>query len=206
MKWAYYVRYKLKAAIVLFIILAFVLLNHFWERSNFSRLDESVSSIYKDRLLPATYLFQLSDHLYKKRLLQGQVEINMQEQQQHDKAMDELIKNYEATYLTDAERAQWLTFKQHLATYNLAGQQAANPQLLQAQFDQTLFDLNQLNNTQAQEGGQLQKTSKGIMNDGAFSSQIEIVLIIGLGLFTLILLSVTDNKLFKQPTEKFQLN
>jgi hypothetical protein len=206
MKWAYYVQYKLRAAVILFVILCGVMINHFWERSNFSRLDESVSSIYKDRLLPATYLFQLSDHLYKKRLLQNQAHINMAEQQQHDEAMALLIKNYESTYLTDAEKAQWLMFKQHLAAYNNSGENAASQQLAQADFDQALSDLNLLNNTQAQEGDQLQKTSKGILTSGAFSSQIEIVLIIGLGLFTVMLLSVTDSKLFKQSAEKFQLN
>jgi hypothetical protein len=206
MKWAYYVKYKLKAAIVLFVILVGVMINHFWERSNYNRLNDSVSSIYKDRLLPATYLFQLSDHLYKKRLLQNQAQANINLQQQHDEAMALLIKNYEATYLTDAEKQQWGLFKQHLAAYNTTGDYSLNQPLSQAAFDQLLKDLNELNNTQVQVGDELQQTSKGILTSGAFSSQVEIVLIIGLGLFTVILLSVTDSKLFKQPTEKYQLN
>jgi hypothetical protein len=69
MKWAYHVKDKMKMAAVLLLIIVLILVNNISNRKTFSNLNESIASIYKDRLMPATYIFQLTDHLYQKKLL-----------------------------------------------------------------------------------------------------------------------------------------
>ena len=69
MNWAFSIQPKMKIALFLAAICVIVLDTIFWERSNLSHLNASFSSIYEDRLLPATYVFHLTDHLYQKRLV-----------------------------------------------------------------------------------------------------------------------------------------
>ena len=208
MKWAYYVKYKVKAAIVLFIILLTIIINNFSDNYNYSQLDASFSSIYKDRLLPATYLFQLSGHLYGKQLLhQENTSKNEGKQSAHDEAMAAIIKNYEGTYLTETEKKQWLVFKTHLQHYRQMEQlQATPPAQLQAQLEQTIMSLSQLTDTQVAEAGQLRKTSSNILSSSVSSSQFELSLLIVLGLLAMVLLSVTDSRVFKTIRQKPSFN
>ena len=69
MKWIVSLKEKKKAAVALFVALAVILLNMFFNSKDYDKLDRNMSSIYNDRLMPAGYLFQISDHLYQKQLL-----------------------------------------------------------------------------------------------------------------------------------------
>lgn len=208
MKWAYYVKYKVKAAIVLFIILLTIILNNFSNNYNYSKLDDSFSSLYKDRLLPATYLFQLSGHLYGKQLLHQENTLrNDPRQVAHDQAMAAIIKDYEGTYLTQTEKNQWQVFKSHLQQYHQMEQQHAVPPVqLQAKLEQTISSLSQLTDTQVVEAGQLRKTSSSILSSSISSSHLELSLLIVLGLVAMVLLSVTDRRVFKTIPQKTSLN
>jgi hypothetical protein len=63
-------RKKAKAVIATFVIILIVLLNNFSSREDYADLDRTMSSIYKDRLMPSGYLFHINNHLYQKRILQ----------------------------------------------------------------------------------------------------------------------------------------
>src|SRR5690606_13051798 len=89
------VRFKICCAFIIIIVL--VLLNNLRERRNMSRLDNSISSIYKDRLLPATYLHRIANHLYEGRLTGNDG---------RRLAIDSLVALYETTYLTPDEKKQ----------------------------------------------------------------------------------------------------
>src|ERR1044071_2800541 len=123
MKWAYQVRYKLKAAFVLTAIIIVVLLSNFSERRSFSNIDDSIAAINKDRLKPATYIFNISSNLYRKRLLHDENTNHTEEQlktlaSKYNRNIALLIDDYEATYLTTEERMQWVAFRQSLQDYN----------------------------------------------------------------------------------------
>jgi len=212
MKWAYYVQYKLKAAIALTVIMILILLSNFLERKSFSNLDLSMTSIYQDRLKPSAYLYEISNNLYQKRLLHdgnrnlrhNEIETNILK---YNNAIISLIGAYEQTSLTKEENRQWILFKQHLAVYNTMEQRwvasyNANQSndnlylLITGQFDKTMSSLHSLNNIQVGEGNNLQKSSHSIVSHTLMLSYLEIALLIVLGLFTLIILSTTDKTLF----------
>lgn len=209
MKWAYHVKYKLKAAIVLTGIIVIILVSNLSERKSFSNLDHSMSSIYNDRLKPASYIYDITNALYQKRLLldndkESIISISAS-LQEHDEHISELIEKFEATFLTKEEKKKWNQFKNHLHQYNewerqwIVNNMNTNT-FSQAEiyFNQTLNDLNSLNKIQIGEGNNLQKQSKSVINSTIIISYLEISLLIILGLCTLILLSVSDNTLFRQ--------
>jgi hypothetical protein len=66
MKWIYRIQQKLPIAFLLAIILAGVFIKNMVERNSVSDLGDSFASVYEDRLLVESYIYQLSDRLYKK--------------------------------------------------------------------------------------------------------------------------------------------
>lgn len=215
MKWAYQIKYKLKAAFLLTGIIIVILVSNFSETNSFTNLDDSMTSIYNDRLKPATYLFEISSNLYRKRLLHDAAaqhtpaELNALAQK-HNEGIAALVKNYETTYLTKEEREQWLTFKAHLHEYdalentwlktNANDKDAALAMHAQIddRFNATMHNLDNLSRIQVGVGNDLQQSSHSIISANVLLSYLEMALLIVLGLFTLILLSTTDNALLKR--------
>lgn len=222
MKWAYQIRYKIKTATFLTGIMIVILLSNLWERSQFSDLDESMTSIYNDRLKPASYLYELSNLLHQKRLLHDRNVVYPKAELEHrvtesNGAIAGLIKAYETTVLTPEERTQWLLFRERLREYDFQEQQwlaaygknqevadGMHSRIHQA-FNLTLGNLNALNKIQVGEGTNLQRSSHSIVSNTLILSYLEIALLIILSLFTLVILSISDNRLFRQ-IEKQALN
>ncbi|MCD6064122.1 MAG: hypothetical protein K0R82_2033 [Flavipsychrobacter sp.] len=215
MKWAYYVKYKLKAAIVLMGIIIVILLSNFSERRSFSSLDSSMASINNDRLKPATYIFEISNNLYRKRLLHDANVAHTQEELrartlQHNRNIALLMADYENTYLTTEEKMHWTAFKQQLQNYNdleaswlrLHKEDKTSALAMHGnidrRFDATMQSLDRLNRIQVGEGDNLTKNTHSIINNNMMLSYLEISLLVILGLATLVLLSVSDNALFSQ--------
>jgi hypothetical protein len=208
MKWALQVKDKVKAAAVLAVIMCVILLTSFSGRQGFDNLGKSMSSIYEDRLLPSAYIFGITDHLYQKRLLHSQYLHGENPQaaahiQKHNAAIATLIASYETTYLTPEEKAQWGNFKKHFALYSryeaqqLAGTTTARvPPMLPGEFDSAIQSLNELSRIQVGEGSQLRKSSASIIGNNTILTDLQITLLIVLGIFALVLLSVRDKVLF----------
>ena len=202
---------KTRAIMLLFCILGIIMLVNFASRKDYADLDRNFSSIYQDRLMPAGYLFKISDHLYQKKMIQQSDEVSPESTQaqtkEHNEAISVLIKDYEATYLTAAEKTLWQNFKQALVHYNQAEQsyltlpasQAVTELVLQNSFDQTIGTLNRLNDLQASEGKVLQRQSKAILGGYLMQSYLEAGLLFVLCFLLFLLLGISQNtQLFKQ--------
>lgn len=199
MKWAYYVKDKWKAIAVLLLIIVLILANNISNRRTFSNLNQSIASIYKDRLMPATYIFQITDHLYQKRLLKDKNNVAaLKEKQQHNKAIADIIKTYETTYLTEAEKQQWTEFKQQLQQYNLLStENVAQNETANESFNKVIKTLNALSQIQASEGNNIFKISSLDINGTIIMSQLEVALLLILGILALVLISVSNNRLLQ---------
>ena len=209
MRWAYQLKHKTKAVALLALLLAFILVGDLLERNRYSRLDSSMNSIMNDRLKPANYIYSISNNLYEKKLLAANLqglpaeEISRQKAR-HDQQIAALIKSYETTYLTPEEKLQWAAFRSSLDNYNSIEQQlflAGGEQLrasADAGFDRTIAHLDALSIIQVGEGTTISKTSHSIINSSLLLSYLEISLLIVLGLYTLIIVSASDNAVFRQ--------
>ncbi|MEJ8818204.1 MCP four helix bundle domain-containing protein [Lacibacter sp. H407] len=202
MKWIVSLKEKKKAAVALFVVLAVILLNMFFNSKDYDKLDRNMSSIYNDRLMPAGYLFQISDHLYQKQLLHMDERIPAtdlkQQLQQHDLSIAKLVKAYEATYLTAAEKQHWNKLLQSMAAYQLAEDKEVELQtkVMEASFINAQLALNQLNTIQATEGSLLQRSSKAIISETVLHTYLEITMIIVLAVIVLSLLAGRENPFF----------
>lgn len=207
MKWAYLVKEKMKAVAVLLLIIVLILVNNISNRKTFSKLNESIASIYKDRLMPATYIFQLTDHLYKKKFLLNEMQANDNAAiaTRHDSAIHSIIKTYEATYLTPAEKKHWVAFKKELEQYNtLTSGLYKNSNTVNESFDNVMQRLNSLSEIQASEGSHIFSIARIDVGGTIIMSHLEVALLLILGIFALVLISANDNKLMQ--VQKARLN
>ena len=194
MKWIDSVGGRVKAALALSVILLVALLNNHWERDNIERWDASFSAIYDDRLVPATYVFKLTDQLYRKRLLwseaarPGEGERVRAELRRHDAAIDALVHEFETTYLVDVESRALTAFKARWAACRAQEQawlgEASRevPATMTLEFDQALQQLDQLSRIQEQVGHDLKRGSKSLLASSSILYQLEMALLIVMAL------------------------
>jgi hypothetical protein len=206
------IREKRVAAAVLFVVLVAIGLNQLWYEKEYAQLDKNMSSLYKDRLMPAGYLFEISDHLYQKKILHMDEAVApkelLQQLSKHDDAIARLIIAYEKTYLTKDEQQQWGYLLTSLEAYkkseinrmNQAPSGLSHDLMLDKNFQQAQAALGQLNALQAKEGSLLQTNSKAIIGDTVLQSFLQITMLIVLAIIGMILLLARDNPFF--PGEK----
>ena len=179
--------------LALFIILTALLLAGFIHRKNYNSLDRHIASIYEDRLLPATFLFDMIDGLYQRKLLLSKTlpanDSVKRAVAAYNTELSHLIKKYEATSLTSREKQYWDTLIHNINLYNageplLLSGATATP-LLQSYFDNAIVSLNQLAALQVSEGHLLQKNSKAIIGGAIINMQLEVALLVILGILAL---------------------
>jgi hypothetical protein len=65
MKWTYSFQHKLTASLLLFIVIGLVMFTNMRERTHSSQINEAISTIYNDRLMVESYIFQFAEHLHQ---------------------------------------------------------------------------------------------------------------------------------------------
>ncbi len=65
MKWTYSFQHKLTASLVLFMVIVLVMFTNMRERTHASQINEAISTIYNDRLMVESYIFQFAEHLHQ---------------------------------------------------------------------------------------------------------------------------------------------
>lgn len=204
MKWFAVFGEKRKIIAFILVVLLLGLINNYFSRRYYNSLDKNMSSIYNDRLMPASYLFKISDHLYQKKMLLEQEELTKasleSEVQHHNAAIDDLTEAYYKTYLTNVERKQWTSFLLHLSNYNKAeaafiSGDNSDPQkekAIQFNFQSALRSLNELNDIQTSEGARLQIDSHQLISSTLLQAYLEVSLLFIIGVAILMLLTLPE--------------
>jgi hypothetical protein len=201
MKWVFGITHKYKAALILFAVMAIILANNLWERSNLAQMNESCSTIYKDRLVPAVYVVHLTDQFYKKRLI---VEGKLRDQnhlsdpgyskelEHHNMKIDSLLSDFNQTYLVDAETDLLKNLRDELTNYNdLEKQMITKAKLGEVDhltkvrytsaFSQIKNELMGLTSIQLSVGEEEHQKSMSNAAQANLSATIEVVMLILLG-------------------------
>jgi Four helix bundle sensory module for signal transduction len=202
------IRQKKVAFAVLFVVLVATGLNQLLYEKDYAQLDKNMSSLYKDRLMPAGYLFEITDHLYQKKILHMDETITAQQRavqlNKHNDAITKLINAYEKTYLTKDEQQHWNYLLKSLAAYKAeessfrkhnALSTAQNLQLSK-HFQQAQAALSRLNSLQAKEGGVLQNSSKTIIGETVIQSYLQMAMLLVLAVIGVVLLLARENPFF----------
>jgi hypothetical protein len=233
MKWSFIIQQKLKAALLLGGILVLIILATLLSRYNMQGIDRSFSSIYKDRLIPATTIIYLTENLYGKRL-SLEKHLFAQDMQSaesvrialshHDKSIDSLISVFEKTYLVDHEAKSLSVFKKQVNEYSLLEKRilhlcvSGTPEEGRAlfagtgarTFQGTIANLNELAGIQSDIGKNLMKESKSNIASFGIISFLQIALAVIIGLMILVLIRnsqiISKPKISGEKSQYFNLN
>lgn len=195
---------------MLFIVMFMIVLFTFIERKNIADVNRSVTSIYNDRLVPATDIFYLSEHLYGKRFLTEQFLQSETENfsavqaglDKHNESIHSLIGRFEKTYLVDEESRYLNNLKISVAEYlaiekkimRLANSGSKNTARMlyenmgKKSLQASMKQLSLLTQVQTTAGSQLIKDSNGKVATSSMISNLQIVLSIIIGLIILSLI------------------
>lgn len=212
-------RQKIKIALFLFCIMASTLLIRMLEDKSLKEMDKAFSSIYNDRLVPATDLFQISEQVYAKRhLIEAYFEHNLNTTQSaalvkklgyFDAKIDSLVVKYESTYLVAKEKEGLRALKLRLKRIRAieSGIASVNQQALpeiKASFDEVSKSISDLTKIQSNVGEELIKNTQEMMGSSKLYSAIQFVLAIMIG--ALIVSILFTAKVLKVKTDHFSLN
>jgi hypothetical protein len=224
MKWIYSIQQKSKTAILLMVVVTTIMGCNFLVNKFFTDINKSVSSIYNDRLVPATELFHANDIMYKKRLILEKYLMSPAQQDNsavkqqltaYNTQIDSIVRAYEATYLVDEESTSLHHFKKTVQQYNqlenayLASANNVTPDTYEKNlgplFKAIHQDLVQLSSIQTSVGKDLFNGSKTITSGANLISnlQMAIVVIIMVVVYTLLL---TSRSLIPKNLKDFRLN
>lgn len=168
----------LRLAALLVVITLSIVASKIGEDHFVQSLRTDCSSLFSDRLMPATILFHLSDAVYRKRDdvmrhvrqgTQGDVKSLQYKLGQHDATIEQHIAAIEKTYLVDAETQLLRKLRASLAQYSkvesaLLSQPGDGPHLdesaeLDAAFDELREELLHLTQVQELVGAELKSGS-----------------------------------------------
>ncbi|GEO06580.1 hypothetical protein AAE02nite_42440 [Adhaeribacter aerolatus] len=224
MKWIYSIQQKSKTALLLLAVVVTILGSNFLEKKFFTDINQSVTSIYKDRLIPAAELFHANDIMYKKRLLLEKYLVNPAQQDYGavkkqlaglNTQIDSIILAYETSYLVDEESASLHHFKTSVRQYNqLEEQHLANAatsalntydKKMEPLFYAIHQDLVQLSSIQTSVGKELLNGSKNISSGAYLVSNLQtaVVVVIMIVVYALLL---SSRSLIPKKFQKFHLN
>lgn len=211
MKWIYRFKHRVQAAFLLAIIIGIVSTKNIWDKRNVNELGDSFSSVYEDRLLVESYIYSLSDHLYRKKI--GMEACNAQDVKinthTQNRAISSILTDYEKTKFTDEERIYFAQLKNHIHEMIRIETQAMEQDALEAsfrkeldtQFTAAINNLHHLSAIQVMEGKLLNDNSRKIMAGSAILTRFELVILICIGLLIQALVFTSTTFIPKTPQQ-----
>ncbi|MBE9464343.1 MCP four helix bundle domain-containing protein [Dyadobacter subterraneus] len=233
MKWSFIIQQKFKASLLLGGIMVTIILGTVLSRNNIEGIDKSFSSIYQDRLIPATTIIYLTENLYNKRLSlekylfsEDHIEnatIDLQ-LNRYNKNLDSLTTAFEKTYLIEEEARILANFRDMAEAYILLekqiidehrfGDSAKAKEMFEGvgvlTFQNSLAHLNELAKIQSQVGNTLMQKSRIDFAGFEILSFLQIALAVILGLIILVLIKnsriINKPDILKTKGQNFHLN
>lgn len=186
--------------------------------------------MYDDRLVPASDIFYIAEHLYAKKYLfftfisdtptsRAKLDRLIGQLKPHSTSIDSLLAKYEKTYLVKQEEKYLDDFKQRLLQY-----QALENQLLDASvndlftrvnsfssegqhaLDNAIRELSELEKLQTQVGRELMADAQFVVSGTRFFSTLQIILSIVIGIMVVVLVLESKSVINKNNSQPFNLN
>lgn len=186
---------KLKWIFGLLLVFLIILATNLIDRDNFLRIKDSTASIYEDRLIAKSIIYDITKHVHRKEiaLIKADSSFYQQENQATNRLIEEALAQFTSTKLTSKEA---LIFKD--LKLSLAELQAKEATLVQdaeknytshlLQIQEIEAELNALAAIQLEEGKRLVLISQKAMNSIELFTQMEIYVLLGLAILLQILI------------------
>lgn len=228
MKFAYSLKQKTKIALLLFLIMACTILIRVLEDRSIKNMEKAFSSLYNDRLVPATDIFYISEKLYAKRFLletfvySDKNKLNPQQLNNklraYDREIDTLLAKYEKTFLVKNEKNHLTDLKVKLLENKvfekniLLNANSIDKTALRKMYDNNAEQsfigistlLSQLTKIQTVVGEELRVESQKIVSGTNLYSTMQLILAIIIGI--LIVSIVFTSNVMNIRNEKYNLN
>ncbi len=228
MKDLYSIKPKKRKRLILLLsaFFALLLITEFIEKRSLKSIDQDFSSLYQDRLLPASQIYELSEILHEKRMLFENIKdngeynaaFNLNEIKTYNSKMDQVLQDYSQTYLVEREEVYFEDFQKHYKEYlvlentileNLREEDFTTASYLinknaNDYFKVLNLDLHNIASIQPEVGQQLMAHYKSSSGITSLLYYFKIALTILIGVFVLRLLGL--EKLLRQPKQQFELN
>lgn len=228
MKDLYSIKPKKRKRLILLLsaFFALLLITEFIEKRSLKSIDQDFSSLYQDRLLPASQIYELSEILHEKRMLFEDIKdngeynaaFNLNEIKTYNSKMDQVLQDYSQTYLVEREEVYFEDFQKHYKEYlvlentileNLREEDFTTASYLinknaNDYFKVLNLDLHNIASIQPEVGQQLMAHYKSSSGITSLLYYFKIALTILIGVFVLRLLGL--EKLLRQPKQQFELN
>jgi hypothetical protein len=175
-------RYKTRVVALLALLLVCLLLGNFLNQSNMTNVEKAATTIYEDRLLPSTYLFDIREFLFKERT--STFPINYQ------KEIKNIIEKYEKTVLTQQEAKVLEALETNLAAYYNS---ANGTEKKNESFEKIREDLNQLMDIQTNEAKHIKTDLVATLKASTWLAYLEASLLIIIGGIALSLIGFSRN-------------
>jgi len=199
MKWAYSIKNRITIAILLMVVFISVFVKNIMDERYVANLSSSCSTIYEDRLLPESYIFHLSEHLYKKQMLidacDGQNDYLkvVDKNRGYNAKIDSILVDFEATYLTEEEAIFLADLKGNVSDLYDVESGFSEKGIMDAAFaevknksdiliSKASENLNKLSEIQLSVGKQLNDDSQRIVAGSSILSKFETAILIILGI------------------------
>ncbi|MFC3881977.1 MCP four helix bundle domain-containing protein [Algoriphagus namhaensis] len=203
-------RKKLKAILVIAVLLGLIYAKNSLERESFKEMGRAFTEVYEDRLVVNSYIFSISENLFEIQELVDHCDIDSDYSQavnQIKSKEDEIltiISDFEQTKLTEKEAELLADFKKiiendlRITSYDLLysdslGVNVEQVKLYDARISRAHNDLDQLSKIQVSEGDRVTRQAKRLLNRSQIWSQFEVALLVIL-ILVLYLLIFRDSK------------
>lgn len=228
MKDLYSIKPKKRRRLILILsaFFALLLITELIERHSLKSIDKDFSSLYEDRLVPATQMYELSELLHEKRMLFETIKdeqnfvasLSLKEFMAYNKQIDNILLNYGKTYLVDREKVYFKDFNENYEEYlilentileNLQEDDFTTASYLINKNANDYFkilnrDLHNIATIQPEVGEQLMAHYRSSSGITSLLYYFKIALTILIGIFVLRLLGL--EQLLRQPKQKFEMN
>ena len=188
-------RKKLRAMLIIGGLLLLIYGKNLLERKAFKDISNTFTEVYNDRLVVEGYIFQISETLFQIQKLVDHCDIGydyskvVEEIASHEQSILTIVKDFEATKLTEKENGYLSDFKKiivndlSIKNYNLlysdsSGVNQAQVKLYDQKITQARKDLDNLSKIQLEEGEKLISKAKVQINRSQIWAQFEVALLI----------------------------
>jgi hypothetical protein len=186
---------KLKVAIILTIIIVMIFGKNVLERKNFNELGDTFVSFYEDRLMVESYIFSISEKLFRIKLLVNHCEFEsdyshvIDEISNYENEILSLVKDFENTQLTTLEEEFLTDFKKiivdnlRIAEYAMlysedSGINLKSVKEYNSYIERAVSDLEKLSQIQIDEGKKLAMNSDKVVNRSRIWAQFEVAALV----------------------------
>lgn len=185
---------KQKVAFVLLLMIITLLSGILIERHYFQQVDTTSTALYEDRLMPSTFVYQLTDRIHQRYreaeniVLVGQTIPEPDQKQslrKYQQQMDSIVVAFEQTYLVKDESASLLRLKAAMANYTEVEKEflfqrasLSNIQLLDQHLDAIRGELLQLSRIQTTVGKELLTNTESMVAQAYALNNLEISILV----------------------------